>query len=102
MQYLMLFKYRDVSMYYMFKLYGDFEIGSLWAFIFYFVLFVVLVLAKTSLPFFSFMSSRYPKMSEDEIAESCPVCRGNCNCKSCLRMEGVIAVSFAHHAQFFC
>lgn len=32
----------------------------------------------------------YPKMSEEEIAESCPVCQGNCNCKSCLRMDGVI------------
>ncbi|KAJ0037921.1 hypothetical protein Pint_23206 [Pistacia integerrima] len=32
----------------------------------------------------------YPKMSEDEIASSCPVCLGNCNCKTCLRMEGVI------------
>ncbi|KAJ0094687.1 hypothetical protein Patl1_16247 [Pistacia atlantica] len=32
----------------------------------------------------------YPKMSEDEIAFSCPVCLGNCNCKTCLRMEGMI------------
>ncbi|KAL5707628.1 hypothetical protein ACHQM5_018509 [Ranunculus cassubicifolius] len=27
----------------------------------------------------------YPRMSHAEIAKSCPVCRGNCNCKGCLR-----------------
>ncbi|XVF44560.1 hypothetical protein PTKIN_Ptkin02bG0134500 [Pterospermum kingtungense] len=31
----------------------------------------------------------YPKMSEDAIAEACPVCRDNCNCKACLRMTGL-------------
>ncbi|KAJ4748524.1 transcription factor jumonji (jmjC) domain-containing protein [Rhynchospora pubera] len=31
----------------------------------------------------------YSNMSEDEIAAKCPVCRANCNCKSCLRMKGV-------------
>ncbi|XP_039068742.1 lysine-specific demethylase JMJ25-like isoform X2 [Hibiscus syriacus] len=31
----------------------------------------------------------YPKMSEDEIADACPVCRENCNCKACLRMTGL-------------
>ncbi|PIA35430.1 hypothetical protein AQUCO_03500063v1 [Aquilegia coerulea] len=30
----------------------------------------------------------YPQMSHAEIAESCPVCRGNCNCKACLRKIG--------------
>ncbi|KAK8479219.1 hypothetical protein V6N12_058181 [Hibiscus sabdariffa] len=30
----------------------------------------------------------YPGMSEDAIADTCPVCRGNCNCMSCLRMGG--------------
>ncbi|XP_022938431.1 lysine-specific demethylase JMJ25-like [Cucurbita moschata] len=29
----------------------------------------------------------YPHTSEEEIAESCPVCRGNCNCKACLRLD---------------
>ncbi|KAK7290303.1 hypothetical protein RIF29_04619 [Crotalaria pallida] len=29
----------------------------------------------------------YPEMSEEAIAESCPYCRGNCNCKACLRKE---------------
>ncbi|XP_057959187.1 lysine-specific demethylase JMJ26-like [Malania oleifera] len=29
----------------------------------------------------------YPLMSEDAIAESCPFCRGNCNCKACLRKD---------------
>lgn len=27
----------------------------------------------------------YPHLSEEAIAEKCPVCRGNCNCKDCLR-----------------
>ncbi|KAF9624005.1 hypothetical protein IFM89_007703 [Coptis chinensis] len=27
----------------------------------------------------------YPHLSHTEVAESCPVCRGNCNCKQCLR-----------------
>ncbi|XP_062029568.1 lysine-specific demethylase JMJ25-like [Rosa rugosa] len=29
----------------------------------------------------------YPHTSEDAIAEACPVCRGNCNCKACLRLD---------------
>ncbi|GAV72265.1 JmjC domain-containing protein/Myb_DNA-bind_3 domain-containing protein, partial [Cephalotus follicularis] len=29
---------------------------------------------------------RYPNLKEDEIAESCPFCRNNCNCKACLRL----------------
>ncbi|KAI3980328.1 hypothetical protein MKX01_001399 [Papaver californicum] len=29
--------------------------------------------------------SWYPKYSAEAIAESCPTCRGNCNCKACLR-----------------
>lgn len=40
-------------------------------------------------------------MSEDEIANCCPVCCGNCNCKACLRMEGLPAVSFVPHAHSF-
>lgn len=30
---------------------------------------------------------RYPRMSEEEIAQRCPVCLGNCNCKRCLRLD---------------
>ncbi|GAB4839614.1 hypothetical protein Ancab_029137 [Ancistrocladus abbreviatus] len=30
----------------------------------------------------------YPQKTEEAIAEACPVCCGNCNCKSCLRLEG--------------
>eukprot|EP00261_Vitis_vinifera_P023820 XP_010655918.1 PREDICTED: lysine-specific demethylase JMJ25 isoform X2 [Vitis vinifera] len=30
----------------------------------------------------------YPHMSEEAIAESCPFCSGNCNCKACLRCDG--------------
>ncbi|KNA19484.1 hypothetical protein SOVF_061170 isoform B [Spinacia oleracea] len=30
----------------------------------------------------------YPQMTEEQIAQACPLCLGNCNCKSCLRMEG--------------
>lgn len=29
----------------------------------------------------------YPMMSEVEMSKACPVCRGNCNCKACLRMD---------------
>ncbi|GAB2285006.1 hypothetical protein Dimus_019461 [Dionaea muscipula] len=29
----------------------------------------------------------YPDLSEEAIAEACPVCCYNCNCKSCMRME---------------
>ncbi|XP_057525606.1 lysine-specific demethylase JMJ25-like [Amaranthus tricolor] len=32
----------------------------------------------------------YPRMSEEQIAQACPVCLGNCNCKSCLRMDAPI------------
>nr|GMC59762.1 lysine-specific demethylase JMJ25-like isoform X2 [Ipomoea batatas] len=27
----------------------------------------------------------YPQLTEESIAENCPFCRGNCNCKDCLR-----------------
>ncbi|KAL8539766.1 hypothetical protein ACS0TY_001393 [Phlomoides rotata] len=36
------------------------------------------------------MKTWYPKMSFEAFAEACPVCRLNCNCKSCLRMEVMI------------
>ncbi|GAV72264.1 JmjC domain-containing protein [Cephalotus follicularis] len=29
----------------------------------------------------------YPNMEEDDIAQSCPFCRKNCNCKACLRLD---------------
>ncbi|XP_004301534.1 PREDICTED: lysine-specific demethylase JMJ25-like [Fragaria vesca subsp. vesca] len=29
----------------------------------------------------------YPNASVKSFAEACPVCRGNCNCKSCLRLD---------------
>ncbi|KAL0008947.1 hypothetical protein SO802_010449 [Lithocarpus litseifolius] len=29
----------------------------------------------------------YPNTDEDYIAEACPLCRGNCNCKACLRLD---------------
>ncbi|TKY47315.1 Lysine-specific demethylase JMJ25 [Spatholobus suberectus] len=35
----------------------------------------------------------YPQMSKEAIAESCPYCRGNCNCKACLRRKNVNADS---------
>lgn len=34
-------------------------------------------------------------MSEEAIAESCPYCRGNCNCKACLRRKDAIEVGYA-------
>ncbi|KAF7808295.1 lysine-specific demethylase JMJ25-like isoform X1 [Senna tora] len=33
---------------------------------------------------------RYPQLREEDIAEACPVCRGNCNCKACLRSNELI------------
>ncbi|TKY69312.1 Lysine-specific demethylase JMJ25 [Spatholobus suberectus] len=32
----------------------------------------------------------YPHLKEDDIAEACPVCRGNCNCKACLSSAELI------------
>ncbi|KAL2347648.1 hypothetical protein Fmac_001648 [Flemingia macrophylla] len=32
----------------------------------------------------------YPHLKEDDIAEACPVCRGNCNCKACLSSDEFI------------
>ncbi|XP_062027619.1 uncharacterized protein LOC133743641 isoform X1 [Rosa rugosa] len=29
----------------------------------------------------------YPNTSQEAIAEACPVCRGNCNCTACLRLD---------------
>ncbi|KAM7263505.1 hypothetical protein ACFE04_001188 [Oxalis oulophora] len=33
------------------------------------------------------LTTWYPHMTEDEIAECCPVCLENCNCKRCLRLD---------------
>ncbi|KAF8398699.1 hypothetical protein HHK36_014556 [Tetracentron sinense] len=35
----------------------------------------------------------YHQMSEEAIAEACPFCRGNCNCKACLRSHGTLEMS---------
>ncbi|KAM7518023.1 hypothetical protein LguiB_016985 [Lonicera macranthoides] len=32
-------------------------------------------------------AAKYPKMSEEAFAQACPVCRENCNCKGCLRLD---------------
>ncbi|KAK2368302.1 lysine-specific demethylase JMJ25 [Trifolium repens] len=32
----------------------------------------------------------YPHLKEDDIAEACPVCCGNCNCKTCLQSTKLI------------
>ncbi|KAG4395898.1 hypothetical protein GLYMA_19G064000v4 [Glycine max] len=32
----------------------------------------------------------YPHLKENDIAEKCPVCRGNCNCKACLSCDELI------------
>eukprot|EP01018_Ginkgo_biloba_P013351 Gb_31450 [translate_table: standard] len=34
----------------------------------------------------------YPEQSEKEIEKACPFCRGNCNCKACLRGDGHLKV----------
>ncbi|XP_022726110.1 lysine-specific demethylase JMJ25-like [Durio zibethinus] len=36
------------------------------------------------------LTNWYPKMSEEAIADACPFCRDNCNCKACLRMTGLL------------
>ncbi|CAH9142968.1 unnamed protein product [Cuscuta epithymum] len=36
------------------------------------------------------MATWYPGMTQEAFAEKCPVCLKNCNCKSCLRLEGSI------------
>ncbi|KAL8473319.1 hypothetical protein ACS0TY_030230 [Phlomoides rotata] len=36
------------------------------------------------------MTKWYPQMGEEAFAEACPVCRNNCNCKNCLRLDGPI------------
>ncbi|KAF7143574.1 hypothetical protein RHSIM_Rhsim05G0169300 [Rhododendron simsii] len=33
------------------------------------------------------MNTWYPKMTEEDFANACPVCQYKCNCKSCLRLE---------------
>ncbi|KAK4261918.1 hypothetical protein QN277_004853 [Acacia crassicarpa] len=36
------------------------------------------------------LQSWYPQLREEDIAEECPVCRGNCNCKACLKSDKLI------------
>ncbi|XP_073034272.1 lysine-specific demethylase JMJ27-like isoform X2 [Primulina eburnea] len=36
------------------------------------------------------MTRWYPRMSEEDFAKACPVCCRNCNCKSCMRLDGSI------------
>ncbi|KAK8939892.1 hypothetical protein KSP40_PGU015176 [Platanthera guangdongensis] len=38
---------------------------------------------------FPCMKRWYPQLTSDDFATMCPVCQGNCNCKSCLRMRGI-------------
>ncbi|CAL0320627.1 unnamed protein product [Lupinus luteus] len=38
----------------------------------------------------------YPEWKKDDVAEACPVCRGNCNCKACLRSDELIKESEIH------
>lgn len=45
-------------------------------------------------PFIFLLISRYPKMIEKDFAEACPVCRDNCNCKSCLRLDVLLNVGW--------
>ncbi|KAA8515539.1 hypothetical protein F0562_018850 [Nyssa sinensis] len=35
----------------------------------------------------------YPHLKEEEIAEICPFCRGNCNCNICLHSSGMVKTS---------
>jgi len=43
---------------------------------------------------------RYPHLKEDQIAEACPVCCGNCNCKGCLSSRKLIHVCTLTSAPF--
>ncbi|WJX21574.1 hypothetical protein P8452_10986 [Trifolium repens] len=36
------------------------------------------------------LTNWYPKLKESDVAEACPVCRDNCNCKACLRSFKII------------
>lgn len=31
---------------------------------------------------------RYPRLTEANVSNKCPFCKGNCNCKACLRTSG--------------
>lgn len=33
-------------------------------------------------------------MSEEDVSEHCPFCRGNCNCNACLHSSGIVKVIF--------
>ncbi|KAJ4776341.1 transcription factor jumonji (jmjC) domain-containing protein [Rhynchospora pubera] len=49
----------------------------------------------------------YPQISKEEFATKCPVCRGNCNCKTCLRMKGLAEpprkdISESDHYRYCC
>ncbi|KAA8520129.1 hypothetical protein F0562_014385 [Nyssa sinensis] len=35
----------------------------------------------------------YPHLSEEELAQICPFCRGNCNCNTCLHSSGMVKTS---------
>ncbi|XP_074303478.1 lysine-specific demethylase JMJ29-like [Silene latifolia] len=45
---------------------------------------------KTKRFCFPCIANWYPRMTHDQIAEACPFCLHNCNCKACLRMEGPV------------
>ncbi|KAF6159769.1 hypothetical protein GIB67_030027 [Kingdonia uniflora] len=40
--------------------------------------------------FIVYLKLRYPHLSDEDIIESCPFCRGICNCKNCLRKYGAV------------
>uniref|UniRef100_A0A0C9RXT6 TSA: Wollemia nobilis Ref_Wollemi_Transcript_5242_3829 transcribed RNA sequence n=1 Tax=Wollemia nobilis TaxID=56998 RepID=A0A0C9RXT6_9CONI len=40
----------------------------------------------------SCISKWYPELQEEDIEKACPVCRGKCNCKACLRGNGHVKV----------
>jgi hypothetical protein len=39
--------------------------------------------------------NRYPHLTEDDFVNSCPFCRNNCNCKTCLRKNIIKKVCLA-------
>ncbi|KAM7482495.1 hypothetical protein LguiB_007078 [Lonicera macranthoides] len=48
-----------------------------------------LLLKHVSVLIFFALKCRYPLLSEEDIEERCPFCRGNCNCKACLRRTDI-------------
>ena len=54
----------------------------------------------TSLCLWHHLKNRYPHLTEDDFVNSCPFCRNNCNCKTCLRANIVHKVCLTFCVSF--